>query len=65
MYLASALHKLEAANQRLPLEASPSTAHRLYRQPAQRRGRDAAVLSTHPPTEEKSAASSVAASGNF
>ena len=44
LYLASALRKLEAANERMPLDASPATAHHVYRESAERGGNLAAVL---------------------
>jgi heat shock protein HtpX len=50
--LASALEKLESASQRLPLDASPQTAHLFIVNPL--RGRSFANLfSTHPPLEER------------
>lgn len=65
MYLASALHKLEAANQRLPLEASPSTAHLFIVNPLSAEGA-MRLFSTHPPTEERiRRLEQMAASGNF
>jgi heat shock protein HtpX len=50
--LARALEKLEAASQRLPLNASPQTAHLFIVNPL--RGRSlAGLFSTHPPIEER------------
>ena len=50
--LASALEKLESAAQRVPLDASPQTAHLFIVNPL--RGRSFANLfSTHPPLEER------------
>jgi heat shock protein HtpX len=52
MYLASALHKLEAANERMPLDASPSTAHLFIVNPLSGEGM-MRLFSTHPPIEER------------
>jgi len=52
MYLASALHKLEAANERIPLDASPSTAHLFIVNPLSGEGM-MRLFSTHPPIEER------------
>ncbi len=52
LYLASALRKLEAANERLPLEASPATAHMFIVNPLSAGG-IARLFSTHPPIEER------------
>jgi heat shock protein HtpX len=49
--LASALRKLEAAAQRLPMEGSPATAHLFIVNPFA--GGLARLFSTHPPTEER------------
>ncbi|MGA7992017.1 MAG: zinc metalloprotease HtpX [Thermoanaerobaculia bacterium] len=49
--LASALRKLEAASQRLPLDGSPATAHLFIVNPFS--GGLARLFSTHPPTEER------------
>ena len=52
LYLASALRKLEAANERLPLDASPATAHMFIVNPLSAGG-IARLFSTHPPIEER------------
>jgi heat shock protein HtpX len=52
LYLASALRKLEAANERMPLEASPATAHLFIVNPLSAAG-IARLFSTHPPIEER------------
>ena len=52
LYLASALRKLEAANERLPLDASPATAHLFIVNPLSAGG-IARLFSTHPPIEER------------
>lgn len=52
MYLASALHKLEAANERMPLDASPATAHLFIVNPLSGEGL-MRLFSTHPPIEER------------
>lgn len=49
--LASALRKLEAASQRLPMDGSPATAHLYIVNPFA--GGLARLFSTHPPTEER------------
>ena len=49
--LASALRKLEAAAQRLPMDGSPATAHLFIVNPFA--GGLARLFSTHPPTEER------------
>jgi heat shock protein HtpX len=49
--LASALRKLEAASQRLPMDGSPATAHLFIVNPFP--GGLARLFSTHPPTEER------------
>ncbi|HTS02734.1 MAG TPA: zinc metalloprotease HtpX [Thermoanaerobaculia bacterium] len=49
--LASALRKLEAATQRLPMDGSPATAHLFIVNPFA--GGLARLFSTHPPTEER------------
>jgi len=65
MYLASALHKLEAANERLPLDASPATAHLFIVNPLSAQGM-MRLFSTHPPTEERiRRLERMAAGGNF
>lgn len=52
LYLASALRKLEAANERMPLGASPATAHLFIVNPLSAAG-FARLFSTHPPIEER------------
>jgi heat shock protein HtpX len=52
LYLASALRKLEAANERMPLEASPATAHLFIVNPLSAQG-IARLFSTHPPIDER------------
>jgi heat shock protein HtpX len=52
LYLASALRKLEAANDRMPLEASPATAHLFIVNPLSAAG-FARLFSTHPPIDER------------
>src|SRR5579863_1218296 len=52
LYLASALRKLEAANERMPLDASPSTAHLFIVNPLSATG-IARLFSTHPPIDER------------
>jgi heat shock protein HtpX len=49
--LASALRKLEASSQRLPMDGSPATAHLFIVNPFA--GGLARLFSTHPPTEER------------
>jgi heat shock protein HtpX len=52
LYLASALRKLEAANERMPLEAAPATAHMFIVNPLSAAGL-ARLFSTHPPIDER------------
>jgi heat shock protein HtpX len=52
LYLANALRKLEASNERMPLDASPSTAHLFIVNPLSAQG-IARLFSTHPPIEER------------
>ncbi len=52
LYLASALRKLEAANERMPLDASPATAHLFIVNPLSAAG-ISRLFSTHPPIEER------------
>ncbi|MDO8434000.1 MAG: zinc metalloprotease HtpX [Candidatus Binatus sp.] len=52
LYLASALRKLEAANERMPLDASPATAHLFIVNPLSAAG-IARLFSTHPPIDER------------
>jgi heat shock protein HtpX len=52
MGLASALHKLESANERMPLDAGPATAHLFIVNPLSTEGM-MRLFSTHPPIEER------------
>lgn len=52
LYLASALRKLEAANERMPMDAGPATAHLFIVNPLSAAG-IARLFSTHPPIEER------------
>ncbi|MGO9450068.1 MAG: zinc metalloprotease HtpX [Candidatus Binataceae bacterium] len=52
LYLANALRKLESANERMPLDASPATAHLFIVNPLSAQG-IARLFSTHPPIEER------------
>ena len=52
LYLARALGKLETASQRIPMEASPSTAHMFIVNPLHGGG-VLSLFSTHPPMEER------------
>src|SRR5216684_832376 len=52
LYLASALRKLEAANERMPLDANPATAHMFIVNPLSAAG-ISRLFSTHPPIEER------------
>ena len=52
LYLASALRKLEAANERMPMDAGPSTAHLFIVNPLSAAG-IARLFSTHPPIDER------------
>jgi len=53
LYLASALRKLETANERMPMaDATPATAHLFIVNPI-RAGLFARLFSTHPPLEER------------
>lgn len=52
LYLASALRKLEVANQQIPLNAGPATAHLFIVNPLSARG-ITRLFSTHPPIEER------------
>lgn len=52
LYLSRALGKLEMASQRIPMEASPSTAHMFIVNPL-RGGGVLSLFSTHPPIEER------------
>jgi heat shock protein HtpX len=54
LYLASALRKLEAANERVPMDAGPATAHLFIVNPLMaKRGIMSRLFSTHPPLEER------------
>jgi len=52
MWLASALKKLHAGAQRIPMDANPATAHMFIVNPL-RGGGIATLFSTHPPMEER------------
>jgi heat shock protein HtpX len=52
LYLASALRKLELANQQIPMEANPASAHMFIVNPLTGGG-IASLFSTHPPVEER------------
>ncbi|HUO06203.1 MAG TPA: zinc metalloprotease HtpX [Candidatus Binataceae bacterium] len=52
LYLAGALRKLEAANERVPMDAGPATAHLFIVNPLSAQGM-ARLFSTHPPIEER------------
>jgi heat shock protein HtpX len=52
LFLASALRKLEMANERMPMDATPATAHLFIVNPLQG-GFFAKLFSTHPPIEER------------
>ena len=52
MWLASALRKLEAASKRIPMNASPATAHMFIVNPL-RGGGVAKLFSTHPPMDDR------------
>jgi heat shock protein HtpX len=52
MYLANALRKLHAGAQRVPMDASPATAHMFIVNPL-RGGGVTNLFSTHPPMEER------------
>jgi heat shock protein HtpX len=52
LFLASALRKLEMANERMPMDATPATAHLFIVNPLQS-GFFAKLFSTHPPIEER------------
>lgn len=53
LYLAGALRKLEAANERLPMDAGPATAHLFIVNPLGVQGLMSRLFSTHPPIEER------------
>jgi heat shock protein HtpX len=52
LYLANALRKLEVANEQLPMNAGPATAHLFIINPLSAAGLTR-LFSTHPPTEER------------
>jgi heat shock protein HtpX len=52
LYLANALRKLEAANERMPLDAGQATAHLFIVNPLSGEGMSR-LFSTHPPIEER------------
>ncbi|MGH7815043.1 MAG: zinc metalloprotease HtpX [Candidatus Binataceae bacterium] len=52
LYLASALRKLEAGNEQIPMDAGPATAHLFIVNPLSATG-IARLFSTHPPIEER------------
>lgn len=52
LYLANALRKLEAANERIPMDAGPATAHLFIVNPLSGAGL-MKLFSTHPPIEER------------
>jgi heat shock protein HtpX len=52
MWLASALRKLEAASKRIPMNASPATAHMFIVNPL-RGGGVAKLFTTHPPMDDR------------
>ncbi|HTW87026.1 MAG TPA: zinc metalloprotease HtpX [Candidatus Binataceae bacterium] len=52
LYLANALRKLEAANERIPMDAGPATAHLFIVNPLNAAGLTR-LFSTHPPIEER------------
>ncbi len=51
--LANALRKLHTASQRVPMDASPATAHMFIVNPLFGRGGFTSLFSTHPPMEER------------
>jgi heat shock protein HtpX len=53
LYLASALRKLEAANERMPMDSGPATAHLFIVNPLSAQGLMSKLFSTHPPLEER------------
>ena len=53
LYLAGALRKLEAANERMPMDAGPATAHLFIVNPLGAQGIMSKLFSTHPPLEER------------
>jgi heat shock protein HtpX len=53
LFLAGALRKLEAANERMPMNAGPATAHLFIVNPLSAQGLMSRLFSTHPPLEER------------
>ena len=53
MWLASALRKLETGSQRIPLDATPTTAHLFIVNPLHGGGLTTNLFSTHPPMAER------------
>ena len=53
LYLANALRKLETYSQKIPLDASPSTAHMFIVNPLKGKSFYSKMLSTHPPIDER------------
>jgi heat shock protein HtpX len=53
LFLASALRKLEAANERMPMDSGPATAHLFIVNPLSAHGLMSKLFSTHPPLEER------------
>jgi heat shock protein HtpX len=53
LFLAGALRKLEAANERMPMDAGPATAHLFIVNPLNAKGLMSKLFSTHPPLEER------------
>ena len=52
LYLASALKKIHAGSQRIPMDANPATAHMFIVNPL-KGGGWLSLFSTHPPMEER------------
>jgi heat shock protein HtpX len=63
-YLANALRKLHAGVQRIPMHATPATAHMFIVSPLSGRGM-ASLFSTHPPMEERIARLEALARGGY
>ncbi len=63
-YLANALRKLHAGVQRIPMHATPATAHMFIVSPLSGRGL-ASLFSTHPPMEERIARLEALARGGY
>ncbi len=53
MYLSGALRKLDAASQKIPLDANPATAHMFIVSPLSGKKAMASLFSTHPPMEKR------------